>query len=249
MIKSMRFLSQLIDIIYPPRCHMCGRFFSPHEDHPPPKHLCSDCRATLSPVTHPMCTICGLPFAPSTGQDHLCENCLRKTPWFDLVRAPYLYTGRLREAIHRFKYRSEAHLISSLGPLLSTFAREWIPDSRNSLTIPVPLHRRRLRARGFNQSLLLARVISSGLGTRLDYKSLMRRRHTRAQTGLSKEERRKNVRDAFSVMNPEIIEDKAILLVDDVLTTGHTLNECAKTLKKSGARVVICLTLARVTVD
>jgi len=153
------------------------------------------------------------------------------------------------ETIHRFKYKSEAHLISSLGPLLSIFAREWIPDSRDSLTIPVPLHRRRLKTRGFNQSLLLARVISSDLGTRLDYRSFIRRRHTRAQTGLSKEERRKNVKDAFSVMNPEIIEDKEILLVDDVFTTGHTLNECAKTLKKSGARAVICLTLARVTVD
>ncbi|UCG64301.1 MAG: ComF family protein [Deltaproteobacteria bacterium] len=95
----------------------------------------------------------------------------------------------------------------------------------------------------------MARVISSDLGTRLDYQSFIRRGHTRAQTGLSKEERRKNVKDAFSVMNPEIIEDKEILLVDDVFTTGHTLNECAKTLKRSGARAVICLTLARVTVD
>ena len=77
----------------------------------------------------------------------------------------------------------------------------------------------------------------------------MRTRHTRAQAGLSKEERRKNVRNAFSVLNPEIIEDKEILLVDDVFTTGHTLDECARTLKKSGARAVICLTLARVTVD
>jgi len=244
----MRFLSQLIDIIYPPRCHFCGRFFSPHEDRPSPKHLCSDCRADLSPVTQPVCTVCGVPFAPLTGQNHLCENCLRKTPWFDLGRAPYLYTGGLMEAIHRFKYKSETHLISSLGPLLSTFARQWIPDSRYPLTIPVPLHSQRLRARGFNQSLLLARVISSDLGTRLDYQSLMRRKHTRAQTGLSKEQRRKNVKDAFSVMNPKIIEDKEILLLDDVFTTGNTLNECAKTLKKSGARAVICLTLARVTV-
>jgi ComF family protein len=249
MISLMSFLSYLVDIIYPLRCHLCGRFFPPHEDRPPPKQLCSDCRTALSPVTHPMCTICGLPFAPLTGRDHVCENCLRKTPWFDLARAPYLYTGRLMEAIHRFKYKSETHLISSLGPLLSTFAREWIHDFADLLTIPVPLHKRRLRARGFNQSLFLARVISRELATPLDYLSLIRTRHTRAQAGLSKEERRKNVRNAFSVLNSEIIEDKEILLVDDVFTTGHTLNECARTLKKSGARAVICLTLARVTVD
>ncbi len=153
------------------------------------------------------------------------------------------------EAIQRFKYNSETHLISSLGALLSSFAKEWVPNPNNFLTIPVPLHRRRLRERGFNQSLLLAKVLASYLGTQLDYLSLIRKRYTRAQTGLKREERRKNVKDAFSVLNSEIIEDKNIILVDDVFTTGHTLNECARTLKKSGAIAVICLTLARTLVD
>jgi len=108
---------------------------------------------------------------------------------------------------------------------------------------------RRLRERGFNQSLLLAKVVATDLGTQLDYLSLIRKRDTRAQTGLRKEERRKNVKDAFSVTCPEIIKGNKILLVDDVFTTGYTLNECARSLKKSGAIVVICLTLARTLVD
>jgi competence protein ComFC len=108
---------------------------------------------------------------------------------------------------------------------------------------------RRLRERGFNQSLLLAKVVADDLGTQLDYLSLIRKRHTRAQTGLRKDERRKNVKDAFSVIYPEMMKGRKILLVDDVFTTGHTLNECARTLKKSGAIAVICLTLARTPVD
>jgi len=153
------------------------------------------------------------------------------------------------EAIQRFKYNSETQLISPLGTLFSSFAREWIPNPKDFLTIPVPLHRRRLRERGFNQSLSLAKVLSSELGTPLDYLTLVRKRYTRSQTGLGKEERRKNVKDAFSVIYPNIIEDENIVLVDDVFTTGYTLNECARTLKRSGAITVICLTLARTLFD
>jgi ComF family protein len=249
IMRYMTFLSQLTDILYPPRCHLCGRFLYPAEEPVQPKHVCANCRATLAPVTHPLCTVCGISFPASTGQDHLCENCLRTNPWYDLVRAPYLYSGPIVEAVQKFKYKSQTFLIATLGPLLSSFAREWITFSPESLTVPVPLHRQRLRERGFNQSLLLARAVSSELGTRLDYLSLIRNRYTSTQTGLSKEARKKNVKGAFSVVNPESIKGETILLVDDVFTTGHTLNECARTLKRSGAQTVICLTLARVSID
>jgi len=250
-MRLMKFLSQLIDIIYPPRCHICGRFVSADEDRATSHHLCDDCLADLTPITHPICTVCGLPFSTPKGQDHLCENCLRKRPWYDSVRAPYLYSGPLVEAIQRFKYGSETRLVSSLGTLLSSFAKELVPNPPKAgfLTVPVPLHMRRLRERGFNQSLLLAKVVAADLGTQLDYLSLIRKKYTRAQTGLRKDERRKNVKDAFSVIYPEMMKGRKILLVDDVFTTGHTLNECARTLKKSGAIAVICLTLARTLVD
>jgi ComF family protein len=245
----MKFLSQLIDIIYPPRCHICSRFLSPDERPHSSFHLCSRCLAGLTPITHPMCTVCGLPFPTSPGPDHLCENCFRKQPWYDFLRSPYLYSGPFMESIQRFKYNMETHLKSSLGHLLSSFAKEWIPNLKDFVIVPVPLHRRRLRERGFNQSLLLARILASDLGNQLDYLSLIRNRYTRAQTGLKKKERRKNVKDAFSIIHPDAIKDKKILLVDDVFTTGYTLNECARTLKKSGATTVICLTMARTLVN
>lgn len=170
-------------------------------------------------------------------------------PWYDAMRAPYLYAGLLMNAIQRFKYSSETHLASPLGGLLSRFARTLLPHPEEFVTVPVPLHTHRLRERGFNQGLLLARVVASELGTLLDYLSLIRKRDTPSQTGLGRKERRRNVAKAFSVTSAAIFKGTRVLLVDDVLTTGSTLNECAKTLKKSGALEVICLALARTIGD
>jgi ComF family protein len=245
----MKILSQLLDIIYPPRCPLCSRFLSTIENRRVPHRICEICLQALMPIAHPLCTICGIPFSTPIGTDHLCENCLRKKPWYDFVRAPYLYSGPLMNAIQRFKYNSETHLSSSLGTLLSSFARDCIPNPEDFVIFPVPLHRQRLRERGFNQSLLLAKVLASHLGTQLDYLSLIRRKYTRSQTGLGKEERRKNVANAFAITTTKILMDKNILLIDDVITTGHTLNECSRILKKSGALKVICLALARTQGD
>jgi len=152
-------------------------------------------------------------------------------------------------AIQRFKYSSEIHLASPLGELLSRFAKTALSHPEEFLTVPVPLHRRRLRERGFNQSVLLAKAVSSGLEIRLDCLTLIRKRDTRSQTGLGKKERRSNVANAFSVTSADIFNGKKVLLVDDVITTGYTFNECAKVLKKSGALEVICLALARTVAD
>jgi ComF family protein len=170
-------------------------------------------------------------------------------PSYDSMRAPYLYAGPLMNAIQRLKYNSETHLASPLGGLLSRYARTLLPHPEEFVTVPVPLHKHRLRERGFNQGLLLAKVVASELGTPLDYLSLIRKRDTPSQTGLGRKQRRSNVANAFSVTSAAIFKGTRVLLVDDVLTTGYTLNECARTLKKSGALKVICLALARTVGD
>ncbi len=189
--------------------------------------------------------MCARPFVTESGEDHLCEACLRKRPNFDAAGAPYLYDGPLMTAIHSFKYGSRSYIGDSLGPLLAQFACGWLRESGNLLTMPVPLHPKRLRERGFNQSLLLAMHVVRRLNTELDFLSLRRIRYTAPQTGLGKDERRKNVRKAFQVINPEDVKGKTVLLVDDVFTTGNTLNECARVLKKAGCEKVFCLILAR----
>ena len=138
-------------------------------------------------------------------------------------------------------------MAGSLGPLLAVFAKNWLKKTDSFLMMPVPLHPKRLRERGFNQSLLLARHMANELGTELEFLTLRRVRDTKPQTGLHRDERRKNVRRAFELADRDVVKGRSIILVDDVATTGSTLNECARVLKRSGSGEVFCLVLARTT--
>lgn len=243
----MSIFRQFMDLIYPPRCSICEKFLWKNRAEKDQQELlfCKSCFDGFSEISSPFCPICGRPFASEVDEDHLCEDCLRKRPHYDAMRAPYLYEGGIMEAIHQFKYAGRSHLAKSLGLLLTSFAKTWLDKTNGSLMMPVPLHPRRLRERDFNQSLLLARHAAPLLEAELDFLSLRRIRYTQPQTGLKSDERRKNVRKAFQIVDREVVKGRTILLVDDVATTGNTLNECARTLKRAGAGEVFCLTLAR----
>ncbi len=242
----MNLLGRLIDIIYPPRCPICQQFLPDRSARGEEGGIfCRSCFSDFHRITSPLCPVCGTPFAPETQGDHLCENCLRGQPHYDAIRAPYLYEGALMRAIHQFKYGAKTFLADSLGPSLARFAEDWVANSEGLLTMPVPLHPRRLRERGFNQGLLLARHVARHLKTELDFLSLRRVRYTSPQMGLKKEERRKNVRGAFGLERPEVVRNRTVLLVDDVATTGNTLSECGRVLKRAGCKKVLCLVLAR----
>lgn len=239
----MNIFSDFIDMIYPPRCHICGSFLVDKTGKA--AHFCEACLNSFSKIGHPFCPICRVPFGSLSGEDHLCETCIRKRPYFKEMRAPYLYQGGIMEAIHQFKYHSKTHLSISLGSILASFALEWLNDINDLLLMPVPLHPKRLRERKFNQSLLLARSITKNLNIDLDFLSLRRIRYTIPQIGLNNKDRKKNVRGAFGFVGKKSLKDRNVILVDDVATTGSTLNECARVLKKAGCRNVFCLVLAR----
>ena len=243
----MTVLKSLIDLIYPPRCFICQTFLQDQGALQEGQSLpfCQTCFKDFTTITSPICSLCGRPFSEGIEQDRVCEDCIRKRPSYDLARAPYLYDGAPMRAIHELKYARRSHLADSLGRLLASFAQNWIGELKGVVIMPVPLHPRRLRARGFNQSLLLARCVASKTGSDLDFLSLRRTKFTKPQTELSSEERKKNVRKAFEVVNAEPVKKRTILLVDDVATTGSTLNECSKALKQAGADSVLCLVLAR----
>jgi ComF family protein len=245
----MPFFKPFIDLIYPSRCAICQEFLWKDRAQKDQKELlfCAACFDGFSEISSPICTICGRPFESKVEEDHPCEDCLRKRHFFDMVRAPYLYQGGIMEAIHQFKYTGRTHLADSLGPLLASSVQEWMETTRECLTIPVPLHPKRLREREFNQSLLLARHVATVLGIELDFLSLRRIRYTQPQTGLKSDERKRNVRKAFEVTNPEAVKGRIVLLVDDVTTTGSTLNECARVLKRVGSKEVFGIVLARTT--
>jgi len=244
---SRSILAHLIDLIYPPRCGVCQAFLWENRANHDGLEIgfCRDCYHAFEKVSSPLCPSCGRPFASAGGEDHACGHCLAKRPYYDIARAPYLFEGPLMTAVHDLKYAKKSHLAQSLGPLLASFAESWLGRDSSLLVMPVPLHPRRLRERGFNQSLLLARHVASRLGADIDYLSLQRTRSTRPQTQLTSDERRKNVRRAFSVAEKKELKRRSVLLIDDVATTGSTLNECARALKKAGVKEVYCLVLAR----
>ncbi|RLB07958.1 MAG: ComF family protein [Deltaproteobacteria bacterium] len=209
--------------------------------------ICPNCQRDLKPITPPFCPRCGLPFlCAEDDKVHLCSHCLKEKRYFELHRSFGLYEGALKEAIHRFKYLGEFPLLKVFADLMSTTFQALCLDHPVDLIVPVPLHVRRLRQRGFNQALLLAKELSKRTGIRYGQRVLRKVKDTPFQSTLKGTERRKNIKGAFHVNNTEEARGKSILLVDDVCTTGATVNECARTLLNGGAERVVALTLARV---
>lgn len=229
-------LHSLLDIIIPPACPLCE------------KALCVDsfCKTCLSEIlslkiTSPMCTRCGEPFLKGTGLDRECGRCLTEKSFFTVARSAFIYDKQILEAIHNLKYSGNTVLAKPLGALLSEAA---IFDERPDVIVPVPLHINRLRLRGFNQTLLMAKEAGQRLSLKVDYSTLKRIRDTGEQVRLCAEERQRNVAGAFALTDSTAFKDKKVLLIDDVYTTGATLRECSKVLTRAGAKVY-ALTLAR----
>nr|NIQ98504.1 ComF family protein [Desulfuromonadales bacterium]NIR34395.1 ComF family protein [Desulfuromonadales bacterium]NIS44365.1 ComF family protein [Desulfuromonadales bacterium] len=178
-----------------------------------------------------------------TAVDHLCEHCLRQSPPYAQVLAAAHYEGPLREAIHRFKYRGEVGLERPLGLLLGERFEERLRGFAPDLVVPVPLHVERLRQRSYNQALLLARRLGRMLDLTVAEQALQRTRATDSQQRLSGRGRRANLRGAFAGSGK--LADRRVLLVDDVMTTGATVEECSRELRRCGARDVLVVVLGR----
>jgi ComF family protein len=219
-------------------------------------YLCAACADQFHAVGSPLCPQCGQPFVSPHGPDHLCGQCSEHPFRFQSARAAGLYEGGLRSAIHQLKYYGRDHLAGPLGRLLwQSLLRYWDPR-RFDRIVPVPLHPRRLRERGFNQAHLLVRrwplfAAKAGLqipSNWIDARMLKRHKSTLPQTALNKAQRGTNLRHAFRVGENRSIRNERILLVDDVMTTGTTADTCAQTLLHDGAAEVCVLTLARAVV-
>jgi len=174
---------------------------------------------------------------------HACHACRIRPPAFTQAWTLYPYQSPLKEAIGLFKYHGKISLAAPLARLI-TMALGSLPPM--DLIMPVPLYPDRLREREYNQSLLLAHRLSTHFQIPLIYTILIRTRQTTPQTALSRNDRLKNLRRSFAVTSPESINGKTIMLIDDVFTTGTTVNECAKTLRKAGSGNVYVVTLARI---
>jgi ComF family protein len=236
MLKSA--LKALLDFFLPSFCLFCQAPLTPGSE----SLACSRCLGEITVIRQPYCSCCGAPFRGAVGLEHLCQECLTHPPPFSRARAVAFYDGQVLESIHRLKYQRQLIHAKFLGQLLAVSQAADLVSAAD-LLVPVPLHPQRLRGRGFNQAILLARTFPE---VPLGREILVRRRPTLPQVKLSPQERQTNVKGAFVVPDPEAIKDKAVLLVDDVYTTGATVKECARALRRAGVGSVEVLTVARV---
>lgn len=228
------------DILLPLRCLACGTCLQGSRK----ISYCDKCVQDIRFIREPFCSICGTPFDKAAGESHLCGTCLGNGWYFKRARAVVQYQGAIAEAVRSFKYNGRMHGITTFAALTQEYFQHH-PRPRPELILPVPLHPSRLRQRGFNQALILCRRLFPGDRDKIDPHILARQKQTLSQTGLSGIERRRNVRNAFNLKQPAKITNKRILLVDDVFTTGATVNECARILMKNKAAEIEVFTFAR----
>ncbi len=228
-------------LVFPSHCRLCGMPLG----RPGESVVCRACLARLEPRRGPACVRCGR-FFEGAGADHLCGRCLDRLPPFVLHRSCGRYDGALKDLILLFKYQRQA----ILSRPLARFAAEALAGEEGlwqdaDLLVPVPLHRKRKRERGFNQSQRLARELGRIRGLAVVDRCLVKVRSTPPQTSLEGAGREANVRGAYEVRRADRVRGRTVILVDDVFTTGSTLRECGLALKRAGAGEVRALTLAQ----
>ena len=242
------FTQAALDLVFPALCPLCQTTLGAERRDP----LCGPCWQAITRLGRPRCHVCGAapPLASIVGDasepvspGRPCAACRADPPPYDYARSAAIFEGTLREALHAFKFSGKRALARPLGDLAAEHCVATLAEEIEAV-VPVPLARERERERGFNQAELLAQRVAQRLGVPARPRWLARVRTTRPQSDLAASERRANVRGAFRA-SPEV-SGRHVLVVDDVLTTGATLGECARALRGGGARRVGVLTVARV---
>lgn len=241
LAKLKIFLNCLTDILYRKYCLVCRTIINSNSKH---GLVCLDCWNQIERNIPPLCLYCGRHLTDKC-TNNICGECKEKKFAFDRAYAVCSYKGKLKELIHQFKYKGKDYLGSILAELLIESVPKYaIPLEIFDWVIPLPLHRRKIREREFNQSLILARELSRKFNLPLLEKGLLRVKDTAAQAQLPADKRLKNVKDCFKANPKAELRGKNILLIDDLLTTGATCSEAAGMLKRVGCNKVFVLTLA-----
>ena len=226
-------LNKFLNLLFPETCPICQKPCLNHETAP----ICTDCWKSIRQYNGPLCRKCGTPLVSEVSI--ICGECLKEEPAFEYARSFGLYDDPLRKGINLLKYHGKKRLSRPLSALLM---KAGVPDA--DAVIPVPLYHKRLRKREFNQSALISKYIAEERKSRLLLDCLVKVRDTLPQVGLRYKARVKNIKGAFKVNNIDLIKDKKIILIDDVVTTGATIRECSMTLKKAGAEKIYVISLA-----
>ena len=227
-----RFLEKMSDIFYPRRCPVCQKILKDQK-----RMICPQCETMLHPIGHPRCFKCGKPVE----KGEFCRDCQKRKHMFELGRGIFVYDSSMRRSVTRYKYYGCREYGDFYAKAMYRYAkmelREWKPD----LIVPVPVHRSKERMRGFNQAAYLAERISRYTGIPADMGLVQKNIKTKSQKKLNALQRRKNLEKAFCVTGD--VRGKDILVIDDVYTTGSTIDAMASCLKKKGAENVYFLTV------
>ncbi|MFH1093253.1 MAG: ComF family protein [Candidatus Omnitrophota bacterium] len=241
LVKLKLFWASLIDIIYPRYCLICSKSIedSSYEG------ACKTCLEKIEVNVSPFCKKCGCSLKGVRGTNDSCIKCLDKQYYFDRALSVCEYTGIARKCIQLFKYKRKFKIGRNLSRIMLTFLREHCSVDSIDLITAVPLHSSKLKERGFNQAEIFAEFIRLSLNLPASFDNLKRIRKTKSQYQLPLAKRQVNILGAFDCTDKVFFKNKSILIVDDIFTTGATLNECSRVLKNAGAKKVLALTMAR----
>ncbi len=235
-----RYGKEMLHLLYPVRCPFCdglvdsvfGRWEYP---------ICPQCRETIEYVTEPSCKKCGKPLEDE--RTEYCGDCTRREHLFDQGKALWIYKGAVRQSIYRLKYGNRREYGIAYAQELSHRYGDWIRSRDIQLIVPIPLHKKRQRQRGFNQAELVARELGERLQLPVCSDLLIRWRHTRPQKELNDKERKNNLKKAFKIARNHV-QLEHILLVDDIYTTGSTMDGAAEVLREAGASRIYCMNVS-----
>ena len=237
--RTLEPLQAIASLFYPPNCGACGAAISNSE------HLCSSCHDKAQRILPPFCAKCSEPFAGAIESEFTCANCAHRKLEFDAAISAYRSRSVVRFVILRFKYGRQLYLRHPIaGWMAEAMVDARLRNRAFDLIVPVPLHPARLRERGFNQAHVLATMLAQKIGVPV-CRVLERIRYTTTQTAFDRSDRVENLRNAFRLRKKMAVRELRVLLVDDILTTGSTLSECARVLREAGARSVYAITAAR----
>mgnify|MGYP001811641110 FL=1 len=233
--------ANLMLILFPPRCCGCGAPIPLQRN----RNFCSLCAARVVFITSPLCPVCGIGLSSDGGgQDRLCDGCLRCLPTFDSARSLVYYRDPVRTLLHQLKFKADTRAVPGLRSVICE-GGDWYRREDYDLIIPVPLFPARLKKRGLNQALVLARLFFAKESEKIDPTVLIKVENTPAQSELNGIERRKNLAGTIRARPNADLVGRRICLVDDILTTGTTVSECSLILKENGVKIVDVLTFAR----
>ncbi|MBL4712689.1 MAG: ComF family protein [Gammaproteobacteria bacterium] len=239
----MELARRLLSNLFPSRCILCSQTIKEFADGKSIE-LCASCYLS-QPFNTVCCVRCALPLADESNDSNLCGRCITKLPAYDYAHSIFRYEDDVIGLVHQLKFSEKITYARSFGEMLLTVfeSNEHLKKESPDCLLPVPLHSSRLRQRGFNQSIEISRVISKKLRIPIEHDAIIRQRKTTSQTGLNAKQRRINIKGAFVMAGS--IQHKHVLIIDDVVTTGSTVNELAILLKKNNVERVGVLSIAR----